>query len=97
MAVCMMCLERVGACCTRRAPAAELRQRLVVDALRGQRHLKRLGVEMRKFPRCRKAAHVGDRLDVVRAQERQEFLQRPRRMADRPDARGHARLRDLSG
>ena len=45
----------------------------------------RLRVEVRQPPRAGEAAHVGEGLDAVRAQERDELVALPRGVSDRVD------------
>ena len=68
-----------------RAPAAELDVVLVGDALRRERRAQRLGVEVREPLGAREAADVGDGIDPVGAQERDELVALPRGMADGVD------------
>ena len=67
--------------------AAELFDRPVFDAGRGERCCQRFGVELRKFSRTRMAADVREQFDLVRRQQFDEFLDRTCRVADRPDGK----------
>jgi hypothetical protein len=55
----------------------------IVDAAPWQLVGERLEVEMRMTSRSRCAPHIRDPLDAVLEQERGEFLERVRRVADR--------------
>ena len=67
------------------AAAAELLDACVLDAGLRERCRKRLGVELREFPRPRMSPNIDEQLDIIRCKKRDEFLYRARRMPDRPD------------
>src|SRR6266436_5400575 len=56
-----------------------------------QRVCQRLLSKLRVAPRSWQQSHVGKRLDSVLFQKRNKFLDRPRRMPDRPDSHASER------
>jgi len=74
----------------RAAPATERADPRVAHAARTQRSLERRRAELRQASRPGKAANIHDRLDLVRGERGEEFLGRPRGVADRPDSHPYA-------
>src|SRR5215210_3874114 len=73
-----------------RAPAAELVEVVVGDALGGEGGAQRLGVEVGQAPRAGEAPDVRERVDAVLAQERDELVALPRGVSDRVDQRSRS-------
>src|ERR1019366_3472944 len=65
--------------------SAELAQMPVTDAFPGERVRQRVPVELRDRTRTRDRAHVHEQRDVNLPQERHEFGERPRGVADGED------------
>jgi hypothetical protein len=74
-------MERIG---PNLSPAAKDLEWHIFDPVFGQRPFQLLSVEMRELSRTGKAADIGDRLNIVRPKQVDEFIQASSRMTDRP-------------
>src|SRR5207249_11081931 len=64
-------------------------------SVRVQRFFQRVFVELRKTLGARPHAHVDEQLDLVFLEQRNEFIDGPRRVADGPDAHDSGKRRRL--
>ena len=69
------------------AKPAKLFQMKISNARGAQRFCQRVAIELRVVPRFRDRAYVDQLLDAIRAQQLNEFVDRPRRMPDGKDWR----------
>src|SRR5258707_5195753 len=75
--------------------AAQLRKMFVTDSVRVQRFRQRVLVELRITLGARPRAHVSKELDLVFLQQRNEFIDHPRRVPDGPDSHDSSKRRRL--
>jgi hypothetical protein len=57
------------------AAATQILDPDVFDVRFRQSVLQRLAIELRMAPRCREAAHIGQQLDVVPCQQRNQLIE----------------------
>src|SRR6266550_1865170 len=66
---------------------------LVTDSVRGQRFRQRLLIELRITLRAWPRSHVGQQLDLIFLEQRNEFVDRPCGVADSPDSHHSSKRR----